>query len=264
MLETLAFSIVLRLNPNYFMKKLLLISGLLLSALTANAQVTFTIPAGGAIAGGDFYLAYDAAELTGTLTSIDVNLTLTASTNSTYANDFAIVVLTGFTATDELILQSGGYSDFGFDEHIQYTTGNAGTAGTTVNETVTLAAPIDFGFNPTYKIYFGNGYGDPTASGTWTGTFTLNGVTSLGTKQNAAAAAFSVFPNPANNVINVANANTKITGVSLTDLNGRTVKNVTFDSLSNVQVNIDDLASGMYMMTIKSAEGEAVKKVMKK
>lgn len=243
------------------MKKLLLLSGLLLSGLASHAQVTVPFT-NQTFAGGFFATAFNASELTGTLTSIDVNVTLDASVDFTYANDFAILVTTGLTATDQLVLQAGGYSDFGFDEHIQFTTGNAATVGTVCNETVTLATPVNFDFTPNLKVYFGNGYGGEAASGTWSGSFTLNGVTSLGTKTNNAAA-FSVFPNPANNVINVSNANSKITAVSLTDLNGRTVKNVNYDNLSNVQVNIEDLASGMYMMTIQSTEGEAVKKVMK-
>ncbi len=243
------------------MKKLLLFSGLFLGVV---AQAQVTVPVNNqTFAGGFFATAFTAGELTGTLTSIDVNVTLTASADFTYANDFAILVTTGLTATDELVLQAGGYSDFGFDEHIEFTTGNAAAAGTVCNETIELATPINFDFNPALKVYFGNGYGSDTGSGTWTGSFTLNGVTALGVKGNAAAAAFSVFPNPANNVINVANANTKINGVSLVDLNGRTVKTITFDSVSSAQVNIEDLAAGVYMMNIQSAEGEVTKKVIK-
>lgn len=89
------------------------------------------------------------------------------------------------------------------------------------------------------------------------------GATTLGVKENALASQFAVYPNPTNDVINVSNKNTKITGVSLTDLNGRTVKQASFDSLSNVSVNIADLSAGVYMMNIKSADGQATKKIVK-
>ena len=73
----------------------------------------------------------------------------------------------------------------------------------------------------------------------------------------------SVFPNPATNLINVANGNSKITGVTLTDLNGRIVKQNAFDNLSDVQIDISDLSVGMYMMEITSDEGIATKKIIK-
>lgn len=74
---------------------------------------------------------------------------------------------------------------------------------------------------------------------------------------------FSVFPNPASNVINIGNENAAITNVSLADLNGRTVKQFELDKVSSTQLNISDLSSGMYMMTIQSTQGETVKKIMK-
>ena len=75
--------------------------------------------------------------------------------------------------------------------------------------------------------------------------------------------AFSVFPNPATTVINVSNTNNSpITGISIADVNGRIVKQNAF-GLSNVAINIGDLSSGIYMMTITSKEGTTVKKIIK-
>lgn len=75
--------------------------------------------------------------------------------------------------------------------------------------------------------------------------------------------AFSVYPNPAASTINISNANTTIQSVSLTDINGRTVKLASFDNLKNVEMNIADLSAGMYLINIQSADGEAVKKIVK-
>lgn len=80
----------------------------------------------------------------------------------------------------------------------------------------------------------------------------------------ALASKLSVFPNPANNVINIANAeNILVNGVVIADLNGRTVKNAKFDGVAEASVNIADLAAGVYMMTISSDKGTATKKIVK-
>ncbi|HMI08500.1 MAG TPA: T9SS type A sorting domain-containing protein [Flavobacterium sp.] len=77
-------------------------------------------------------------------------------------------------------------------------------------------------------------------------------------------AQFAVFPNPAENVINVTNSkNAAVSRVTLTDMNGRTVKQQNFENVSDLQLNISDLAPGMYMMNIKSTQGESVKKIIK-
>lgn len=73
----------------------------------------------------------------------------------------------------------------------------------------------------------------------------------------------SVYPNPASNVINVSNDKAAITSVTLADLNGRTVKQFELDKVSDAQLNISELSAGMYLMTIKSTQGETVKKIMK-
>lgn len=87
---------------------------------------------------------------------------------------------------------------------------------------------------------------------------------SLSVKENVVAAQFSVFPNPANNVVNIANAdNILVNKVTVTDLNGRTVKNVSFDNVSNVEVNVADLASGLYIMNITSDKGTTTEKFVK-
>lgn len=245
------------------MRKLLLISGLFLSTLAADAQVVVPVN-NQSFQGAYFATAFDPAELVGTLTSIDVNVTLTATAASTYANDFTIIIGTGLGANDTFPLQVGGYSDIEADERIEWPNGDSAAVGTVCSGNVVLDTPINFDFYPNLKVYFGNGYFGTGSAGTWNGSFTLNGVSlaPLGVKENNAAA-FSVYPNPASNVVNIANSNAKISAVTLSDVNGRIVKQVSFDNLSNVQVDVQDLVSGMYLMTIKSAEGETVKKIMK-
>ena len=75
---------------------------------------------------------------------------------------------------------------------------------------------------------------------------------------------FSTFPNPAKNVINVANTtDALISGIEMTDINGRVVKNVKLSDVSEAQVNVSDLSVGVYMMKIVSDKGTTTKKVIK-
>lgn len=75
---------------------------------------------------------------------------------------------------------------------------------------------------------------------------------------------FSVSPNPANDFITVSNSeNIFVNAISITDLNGRVVKQNSFSNLSNVQVNVSDLSSGVYMLNITSDKGSLTKKIIK-
>jgi len=74
---------------------------------------------------------------------------------------------------------------------------------------------------------------------------------------------FSIYPNPAKDFLNVNSKLATIQSVVVSDINGRTVKNVAFNQ-TNVQVNVSDLNAGIYMVTINSEEGSTVKKFVKK
>ena len=75
---------------------------------------------------------------------------------------------------------------------------------------------------------------------------------------------FSVSPNPAKDLITITNSdNISVNSISITDLNGRTVKQNTYSNETNVQVNISDLSSGVYMMNITSDKGSVTKKIIK-
>lgn len=72
---------------------------------------------------------------------------------------------------------------------------------------------------------------------------------------------FAVYPNPANDVINISNVNKlEVTDVVITDINGRIMKQVN----SNIEsINISDLNSGVYFLKIKTANAEGVTKIVK-
>jgi hypothetical protein len=75
---------------------------------------------------------------------------------------------------------------------------------------------------------------------------------------------FSIYPNPTSGLVSLSNSESiNVKSVSITDLNGRIVKQNNFDSVSDIQMNISDLSSGVYMMNINSDKGTAVKKLIK-
>jgi hypothetical protein len=72
---------------------------------------------------------------------------------------------------------------------------------------------------------------------------------------------FTIYPNPATTILNISNTNNvEIKNISVTDINGRVVKNQS-DSLS--QINVSDLNAGVYFVTIEAAEGKTTKKFIK-
>lgn len=78
------------------------------------------------------------------------------------------------------------------------------------------------------------------------------------------ASKLSVFPNPVNSVITISNAeNILLNAVQIADLNGRIVKSSQLDGIVSAEINVSDLASGVYMMTISSDKGTTTKKIVK-
>ena len=78
------------------------------------------------------------------------------------------------------------------------------------------------------------------------------------------ASNFTVYPNPANNILNVSNkANDLINNIQINDLTGKTVKESNFIAQSTIQMNIADIAAGVYMMTINTEQGSITKKIVK-
>ena len=163
------------------MKKILLL-GLIAFSISAFSQATVTYPTK-TYTGGSVGVVFTSNQLQGTLTSISMNATLSASVSSTYADDLTVIVTpTSNIATTPYILQVGGYNTFGSaPEKGTWSNGGSSTVGTVVNSTYTLTTPINFTTNSAYSVWLGNGYvnaNPATNSGTWTNiTLTLNGVT---------------------------------------------------------------------------------------
>jgi hypothetical protein len=82
-------------------------------------------------------------------------------------------------------------------------------------------------------------------------------------RESFEANGFSVYPNPVNDNFTIENGNNiSISGLTISDINGRTVKTINVNAIEN-QINIADLNSGVYFLNIISDKGTATKKIIK-
>jgi len=81
--------------------------------------------------------------------------------------------------------------------------------------------------------------------------------------EDFATASFSVFPNPATDVIHISNGVDAIENVKVTDLNGRVVKESSL-VVDQAQINISDLAQGVYILNATSNGKTITEKIVKK
>lgn len=149
------------------------------------AQADVTVPFVDFTAtGGQFVPLFAPGTLSGTLTSVSINVTLTASVNYTYADDLTIYLDT-IPLSPGGSLQAGGFSNLSALERISWANGASDAVGTTCIDTRALTTPIDMSIT-TDTVWLGNGYLASTASGTWTGSITLHGVTEIPAPASAA------------------------------------------------------------------------------
>jgi len=82
---------------------------------------------------------------------------------------------------------------------------------------------------------------------------------------NFLAEKFNLFPNPATNVVNITNSeNMLVNQVIVYDIAGKQLSTQTFNNEAEIQLNVENLASGTYMLHLQTNEGTAVKKLVKK
>src|SRR5690554_5364372 len=83
--------------------------------------------------------------------------------------------------------------------------------------------------------------------------------------ENFLAQKFNLYPNPATNIVNITNnENMAVQQIMVYDVAGKQLSTQTFNNETEIQLNVENLASGVYMLHIQTNEGTAVKKVVKK
>ncbi|MBK8600382.1 MAG: T9SS type A sorting domain-containing protein [Flavobacterium sp.] len=94
---------------------------------------------------------------------------------------------------------------------------------------------------------------------------TANNIDLLGVNE-IVATNFSVYayPNPTQDFLTISSVETDtITAITLTDVNGRIVRNESFNQESSVEMNIADLSNGMYLMKTTTSNGTSIQKIFK-
>lgn len=74
----------------------------------------------------------------------------------------------------------------------------------------------------------------------------------------------SIYPNPTNNVLFVNSFNNAISNYSIIDVQGRVVASKKIDQLNELEINMSDLNSGMYLIVLDSEYGSSTHKIVKK
>jgi hypothetical protein len=76
------------------------------------------------------------------------------------------------------------------------------------------------------------------------------------------ATAFSMYPNPAQTMVTLSN-NEMMKQYSITDLNGRIVKAGGLNNVTEANVDVSELSSGIYLVNIIGEKGNITQKMMK-
>lgn len=75
---------------------------------------------------------------------------------------------------------------------------------------------------------------------------------------------FNLFPNPATNIINITNNdNHLVENITIHDTAGKLLKTESFNNQKELQLNIESLTNGIYLLHIQTNKGIAIKKVVK-
>jgi Secretion system C-terminal sorting domain len=92
--------------------------------------------------------------------------------------------------------------------------------------------------------------------------FKINGtISTLSTNDNILSDKFKVYPNPANNLINL-DSEIEINSIEIIDIFGRIIKEKSINSKS-INLDISDLSAGNYLLKINSLNGVLTKKISK-
>lgn len=71
------------------------------------------------------------------------------------------------------------------------------------------------------------------------------------------------YPNPVNNSLSLSTTTTTINQVDITDLNGRVVKSFILNGITQTELNVADLQSGMYFISVETDLGKGTTKIIK-
>lgn len=115
-----------------------------------------------------------------------------------------------------------------------------------------LYTPIDINEDGTEGPRFYGGNGTSYA-------IRITSLPSVGINEPAELTGINVFPNPTNGVFQISSDRTDVLFVEITDITGKVVRNTTLSSMATVDMS--DVASGVYTVTVSNATERSVHKV---
>lgn len=75
---------------------------------------------------------------------------------------------------------------------------------------------------------------------------------------------FNMYPNPATNIVNITNSeNLVVEKVIVYDIAGKQLSTQAFNNEQNIQLNVENLATGNYLLHLHTSQGVAIKKLVK-
>lgn len=121
-----------------------------------------------------------------------------------------------------------------------------------------------------FKFFWGTGWGngDPAVGGDRTYTVIGNNILNYvwNVKYTSAnqisGTSFKVFPNPVANRITLQSSDMK--GLTISDLLGRTLKTYKFGAVNSKEIDMSDLKSGIYFISVETSKGTYTSKIIKK
>ncbi|UUV22469.1 T9SS type A sorting domain-containing protein [Paenimyroides aestuarii] len=81
---------------------------------------------------------------------------------------------------------------------------------------------------------------------------------------NFFAEKFNIYPNPATDIVHITNMDhIAIDKISVYDVSGKIIKEEIYTTESDIQLNVESLQSGTYLLKLKTKHGTAIKKMIK-
>jgi len=75
----------------------------------------------------------------------------------------------------------------------------------------------------------------------------------------------NLYPNPATNLVTISNSeNLSVKQIDIYNVSGKLINTQNFSSESEIQLNVEKLANGTYLLHLQTNEGIAIKKLIKK
>ena len=125
---------------------------------------------------------------------------------------------------------------------------------------LTAPSAVKFGFR-----YFVTDAGTNGANSDIIGIDTFSVTRTVASTESFFKNNLSIYPNPTDGLLIInSNNNVIIHSASITDLNGRIIKEVNLDGMNNQSINLSELNSGIYFLKVTTDQGIGSCKVIKK